>query len=90
MLRLVVAPAFNAFSAKPIAIANNVAAVNAVLKSEWACYGLARYLSAKLMWNADLDVEELKRDFCCRMFPNATEDFQKFISLYGMSFFEVI
>ena len=62
---------------------HNVAAVNAVLKSEWACYGLARYLSAKLMWDANADVEALKQEFYSRMFPNATADFQEFISLYG-------
>jgi len=59
-----------------------VTAANAVLKSEWAVYGLARYLSAKLMWDASADVEALKQDFCRKMFPNATTEFERFMSLY--------
>lgn len=62
---------------------NNIIAVSAVNKSEWAQQGLARYLSAKLMWNAGADVEALKQDFYRRMFPNASKLFEQFNLLYG-------
>ena len=61
---------------------HNVVAVKIIAKSEWAQLGLARYLSAKLMWNATEDLEALTDDFCRRMFPNATDDFRRFIALY--------
>jgi len=61
---------------------NNVIGIRTMTKAEWARHGLARYLSAKLMWNVNEDIEKLKQDFCEKMFPSASTDFYNFISLY--------
>jgi len=61
---------------------NNVKGIRTITKAEWARHGLSRYLSAKLMWDVNADIDKLRLDFCEKMFPSATTDFYNFISLY--------
>jgi len=61
---------------------NHVVALKTIVKSEWARHGLARYLSARLMWNVDADINALTDEFCQKMFPNAATEFREFIALY--------
>ena len=49
---------------------------------DWARNGFSRYCSTKFKWDVNADLEELRLDFCEKMFPNASEAFYNFINLY--------
>ncbi len=61
---------------------HNVVGIKTIVKSDWARHGLARYLSAKTQWPVDADIGALVADFCARMFPNAADDFRRYMALY--------
>jgi len=61
---------------------NNSFGISTQVCGDWARNGLSRYLSAKVKWNIDSDLEKLKWDFCEKMFPGASNEFYNYIGLY--------
>ena len=45
----------------------------------WTRSPLNNYVAAKLVWNADLDVDWLIRDFCAKFFGNAAAPMQRYL-----------
>ncbi|MEI6165665.1 MAG: DUF4838 domain-containing protein [bacterium] len=61
---------------------NHALGISTQVRGDWAIFGFSRYLSAKLKWNVNADVEKIKQDFCEKMFPNAQDEFYCFNELY--------
>lgn len=53
--------------------------------SDWASSGLARYISARLMWDPEQNVDGILRDFAKKMFPNAANEAYNLALLFKYS-----
>lgn len=49
--------------------------------SRWGTYTISKYAVGKAMWNPDLDVDELIKDFCDHAFHEASEPMQHFFTV---------
>lgn len=48
--------------------------------NQWAAHGPSLYIVGKLMWNADVDVDALVRDYCEKLFGPAADAMEQFFT----------
>ncbi|MFT5108014.1 MAG: hypothetical protein ACI9UA_003649 [Pseudoalteromonas tetraodonis] len=69
---------------------NGVTAINAEASNNWAVRGVGYYLAAQLMWDVDVDVEEMLRDFYQKSFGAAAIVMQRYYARWGGAEFAVL
>jgi hypothetical protein len=57
---------------------NGITAVNAEASNNWAARGLGYYVASQLMWDVDVDVKEIVRDFYQQAFGPAAGAMQRY------------
>jgi len=61
---------------------HNVKGIKIQTQADWAKVGFSRYAAARRMWDLNTDVEEIRKDFCTKMFPSASVEFYNYLAMY--------